>query len=127
MTEPNTDRRAEEARQIHAAIERLLTGTPQQSSGRLSVVALANEAGLKRTTLYDHHRELVDSFLTSAGRNRAVDNAVNSAELATARARITELEQLVASQETMIRTLRTTLVELSLRDPSDVGTIRLVR
>lgn len=78
------------------------------------MVSLAAEAGLNRTKLYDHHRALVDDFLQRAGTHPTAHHADTAAELAAARARINELEQLAASQQAQLQSLRAALVELTL-------------
>lgn len=47
---------------ITAAMRRLLAGKPLQSSGDLTVVALADEAGLRRNKLTHKHTDLKDLF-----------------------------------------------------------------
>lgn len=47
---------------IRTAIQRLLDGTPQRSTGALSVLQLAAEAGLKRWVLTHKHTDLADEF-----------------------------------------------------------------
>lgn len=47
---------------IRRAMERLLDGTPQRSTGALSVLQLANEAGVKRWVLTHKHTDLADEF-----------------------------------------------------------------
>ncbi|GIF01532.1 hypothetical protein [Paractinoplanes rishiriensis] len=56
-TEPTAERDA-----IKAAASRLLTGSPLRSSGALTVVALAEEAGVKRHVLTHRHTDLKDLF-----------------------------------------------------------------
>lgn len=47
---------------IRAAIDRLLAGTPLRSSGSLTIVALADEANVKRHLLTHRHTDLKDEF-----------------------------------------------------------------
>jgi hypothetical protein len=47
---------------IRAAIDRLLAGTPLRSNGSLTVVALADEANVKRHLLTHRHTDLKDEF-----------------------------------------------------------------
>jgi len=56
-----TDRNAERAC-IQAAMDRLLTGTPANSTGALSILQLATEAGVKRWVLTHKHPDLKDEF-----------------------------------------------------------------
>ncbi len=107
---------ASEASEVEAAAERLLNGTAFRSSGRLSVVALAEEAGLRRTRLYELHREHVDAFLTRAGRTPAGPSTqALHGQLEKARAKIAELKAENAAQQSRIRTLLALISELSLQ------------
>lgn len=108
---------AAEASEVEAAAERLLNGTALRSSGRrLSVVALAEEAGMKRTRLYELHREQVDAFLAQAGRIPAGPSMqALQAQLEEARAKIAELEAENAAQQGRIRTLLALVSEISLQ------------
>jgi hypothetical protein len=54
-----TDR---ERGQIHAAMDRLLAGTPLRSDGALTVVSLAVEADVKRHVLTHRNTDLKDEF-----------------------------------------------------------------
>jgi hypothetical protein len=47
---------------IRAAIDRLLAGTPLRSNGSLTIVALADEANVKRHLLTHRHTDLKDEF-----------------------------------------------------------------
>jgi hypothetical protein len=53
-------------RAIIAAMNRLLTGTPQCSNGRLNISQLAIEANVKRWHLTHQHPDLKDLFQTKA-------------------------------------------------------------
>ena len=55
---------------IQAAADRLLAGTPLRSTGELTVVQLAAEAGMKRWLLTHKHRDLAEQFQARA---KAVD------------------------------------------------------
>ncbi len=52
----------EERRQITAAIDRLIGGTPLRSDGNLTIVDLAVEADVKRWVLTHKHTDLKDLF-----------------------------------------------------------------
>ncbi len=52
----------EERAAIAGAMQRLLAGKPLQSSGELTIVTLAAEAGLKRNKLTHKHTDLRDLF-----------------------------------------------------------------
>ncbi|MEU2073992.1 hypothetical protein [Streptomyces sp. NPDC013489] len=58
-------------RDIIAAINRLLSGTPHRSSGRLNVAQLAIEAGVKRWHLTHQHTDLKDQFQAEAAKEEA--------------------------------------------------------
>ncbi len=47
---------------ITAAMARLFAGTPTRSSGNLDILALAQEAGLKRNKLTHRHTDLKHQF-----------------------------------------------------------------
>jgi hypothetical protein len=47
---------------INAAMQRLLDGTPKRSTGGLSILQLAAEAGIKRWVLTHKHTDLADEF-----------------------------------------------------------------
>jgi len=51
---------------IRAAADRLLDGTPLRSTGELTVVQLAAEAGIKRWLLTHKHRDLAEQFQARA-------------------------------------------------------------
>lgn len=113
-----------EAQEVAAAAERLLAGTPIRSSGRPSIVALADEAGLKRTRLYEHHREQVDAFTAKIGNGPTAPGTVRPMDqLGATRARIAELESEAALQAETIRTLMATVVELSLQLHPDTNVL----
>ncbi|WP_435239161.1 hypothetical protein [Streptomyces sp. YPW6] len=54
--------RTAERKNIRAAIDRLLAGTPLRSDGALTVVSLAAEADVKRHVLTHRHTDLKDEF-----------------------------------------------------------------
>ncbi|MEV3845546.1 hypothetical protein AB0L20_18610 [Streptomyces albidoflavus] len=58
-------------RNIIAAINRLLAGTPHRSSGRLNVTQLAVEADVKRWHLTHQHIDLKDRFQAEAAQEEA--------------------------------------------------------
>ncbi|MGW5317878.1 hypothetical protein [Nocardia thailandica] len=57
MPDPDIERAA-----ISAAMTRLLDGAPQRSTGALSILQLANEAGVKRWVLTHKHTDLAAEF-----------------------------------------------------------------
>ncbi|TDC54719.1 hypothetical protein E1258_23615 [Micromonospora sp. KC207] len=54
--------RKDERAEIEAAMNRLLDGLPLRSDGKLTVVCLAIEAGVKRHVLTHKHTDLRDRF-----------------------------------------------------------------
>src|ERR1022692_4964370 len=52
----------DERAEIEAAMDRLLDGIPLRSDGKLTVVSLAAEAGVKRHALTHKHTDLKDRF-----------------------------------------------------------------
>jgi hypothetical protein len=58
-------------RAILAAMNRLFTGTPQRSNGRLNISQLAIEANIKRWHLTHQHPDLKDLFQAQVAENEA--------------------------------------------------------
>ncbi|WP_339129295.1 hypothetical protein WJM95_10340 [Streptomyces sp. f51] len=52
----------DERDRIKAAIDRILSGTPKESNGALTIVALAIEAGVPRNALTQRHPDLKNDF-----------------------------------------------------------------
>lgn len=52
----------DERAEIQAAMGRLLDGTPLRSDGKLTIVSVAAEAGVKRHVLTHRHTDLKDLF-----------------------------------------------------------------
>ncbi|MGP3941874.1 hypothetical protein [Streptomyces sp. 6N106] len=52
----------DERDRIRAAMDRILGGAPQQSNGALTIVALAQEAGVPRNALTQRHLDLKNEF-----------------------------------------------------------------
>ena len=80
-----TDRAAE--REAITAMHRLLTGCPQRSTGALTVLQLAAEAGVKRWVLTHKHPDLKAEF----ERQRAPANGIPAA-YQTLAAQVTDLD-----------------------------------
>jgi septal ring factor EnvC (AmiA/AmiB activator) len=78
---------------IRAAIDRLLAGTPLRSNESLTVVALADEANVKRHLLTHRHTDLKDEFYARVrARGHVPDNERKLREdLSKATGRIKEL------------------------------------
>jgi len=127
MTEtPKSTTRRAEADAITQAMERLFSGTSTRSSGRLSIVALAAEAGMKKTRLYDHHRDLVAEFNRRAGNtSREPGVAELASQLQTARRQIRELQNQIDEGLARERTLLAVIAELSLLADDSSNVIQL--
>jgi septal ring factor EnvC (AmiA/AmiB activator) len=119
MTTPAPGERA----QIRAAMDRILAGTPERSSGALTVVALALEAGVPRNALTQRHTDLKNEFYQRV-KERGADNEDEVRLRATiARLRKTidgknrELAQLRADVPALVRAVsQLTLENQQLRD-----------
>lgn len=83
MPDPDTERAA-----INAAMNRLLDGTPQRSTGALSILQLANEAGVKRWVLTHKHTDLAAEFRRRARHTDGIPPAFSGMET-----RLRELER----------------------------------
>lgn len=77
MTTPATTEKDPIRKKIHAAMDRLLTGKPLRSTGRLSVSQLAVEAGVARWRLTHEHLDLKELF---QARVKAAENAAATTE-----------------------------------------------
>lgn len=86
---------------IKAAASRLLAGTPLRSNGALTVVALAEEAGVKRHVLTHRHTDLKDLFYAQVRTRGQVPDSERRlrAELDTTRRRLTEANDQIKSLE----------------------------
>ncbi|WP_433611992.1 hypothetical protein [Prescottella agglutinans] len=117
---------ASERQQVEEAIERLLSGCPQVSSGDHTVVALAIESGVKRTRLYEQYPDLLTGFKTRAQQTVTPRLAAAvSHELTAARDRIDELSDENVRLRARIRTLCAVIAELSIqRDGENVVAFR---
>ncbi|WP_375424191.1 hypothetical protein [uncultured Friedmanniella sp.] len=82
----------DERRLIRDAMDRLLTGQPIRSTGALTVVALAEEADVKRHLLTHRHPDLKDEFYAKVRAQGDVPQ--NELDL---RARVADLEAKVES------------------------------
>ncbi|MEU9101108.1 hypothetical protein [Streptomyces sp. NPDC048361] len=80
---------AKEIRAITDAMVRLLIGTPLHSDGKLTVVSLATEAGLRRNKLTHKHTGLKDLFYALVKDRAAVPDALPDS----ARARAAKQQQ----------------------------------
>jgi septal ring factor EnvC (AmiA/AmiB activator) len=119
MTTPAPDERA----QIRAAMDRILAGTPERSSGALTVVALALEAGVPRNALTQRHTDLKNEFYQRVKESGADNEDEVRLRATIARLRKTidgknrELAQLRADVPALVRAVsQLTLENQQLRD-----------
>jgi len=115
---------------IRAAMDRILAGTPERSSGALTVVALAVEAGVPRNALTQRHTDLKDEFYQRIRERGAVneDEARLRATIARLRQTIAgknkELSQLRADVPALVRAVhQLTLENQQLRDARADGSV----
>ena len=133
MSKPSDSSADQERRTIRDAMQRLLDGQPARSDGKLTIKALAEEAGVKRWLLTHKHTDLQDEFrariatrgtlppaqqaLVDENDELRARNADLSEQLAVARdearqlARIVQVltlenEQLRSASDAKVRTLR---------------------
>ena len=107
-----------ERKEIEAAIQRLLEGTPLRSTGELTVVQLAAEAGVKRWKLTHQHVDLMRRFqaavrqadtespLIAPWRDRAADLEAGNRAL---RERNAELQATIQAYAEVIADLSTAI------------------
>jgi hypothetical protein len=93
------------------AADRLLTGTPQRSTGNLSIVQLAIEADLKYWIIAQKHTDLRDHFQRLAAVARRQPGTGSAYEELQTKYR--ELRLHCAGLETLLQTYATVINELS--------------
>ena len=124
MTAVPLDREADPVRRaITAAMNRLLTGTPQRSNGRLNISQLAVEADVKRWHLTHQHTDLKDLFQTQAAnqdskRSAHLRSADDFQNLQQAHA---ELQKRCRYLEARLQTYATALNLLALENAAQSG------
>jgi hypothetical protein len=89
----------DERDRIRAAMDRILTGTPERSNGALTVVALALEADVPRNALTQ--RDLKAEFYARVQERGGVSEVE-----ARLRATITKLKKTIANKNTELQQLR---------------------
>jgi AcrR family transcriptional regulator len=92
----------DERGQIRAAMKRILAGTPEQSNGALTIVALALEAGVPRNALTQRHPDLKNEFYECVR-----ERSGTSEDEIRLRATIARLRQTIASKNKELSQLRT--------------------
>jgi hypothetical protein len=91
----------DERERITAAMTRILSGCPEHSNGALSVVALAQEAGVPRNALTQRHLDLKNQFYEHARQRGATPDV----EIRL-RATITTLKKTIAGNNRELAQLR---------------------
>jgi hypothetical protein len=119
-----------ERERIRAAMDRILAGAPERSSGALTVVALATEAGVPRNAITQRHTDLKNEFYQRIKERSAVneDEARLRATIArlrkTIEAKNRELAQLRADVPALVRAVsQLTLENQQLRDARASGSV----
>ncbi len=108
------ERNDEEHQQVRAAMNRLRDNKAEQSNGARTVVALADESGVPRQRLYEHHSDLLNEFKATVGCGPVTPNAESlQRQLAQARAHNQELAAENAHLRSKIRTLSAVITELT--------------
>lgn len=104
----------EERQRVRAAMSRIRDNEADQSNGGRTVVALADESGVPRQRLYEHHSDLLDEFKATVGQVPITPNAqALQRQLAQARAHNQELADVNAQLRSKIRTLSAVITELT--------------
>lgn len=95
------NRAIDERQQIRDAMHRILSDTPQNSSGALTITALAQEAGVPRNALTQRHTDLKNEFYNKV----AARGATPDVEIRL-RAQIAKLKKTIANQRKDLERLR---------------------
>jgi len=103
---PHDRRMRATADKLRAALDRLVCGTPERppsrhSAHRLTVAALAREAGVARNAIYTNHRDILDE-LGQAQRRGTVHDRLDSTEQ-----KIAEQRAVIDDMQIQIRQLAT--------------------
>ncbi|WP_006243702.1 hypothetical protein [Mycolicibacterium tusciae] len=107
-------RNDDERQRVRAAINRLRDNKAEQSNGAHTVVALADESGIPRQRLYEHHGDLLNEFKATVGCGPVTPNAdALQRQLAQARDHNQELAAENAQLRSKIRTLSAVITELT--------------
>ncbi|GAS93504.1 hypothetical protein LIX17_25220 (plasmid) [Mycobacterium avium subsp. hominissuis] len=107
-------RNDEERLLVQAAMIRLRENQAERSNGAHTIVALADESGISRQRLYEHHSDLLNEFKASVGCGPVAPNAeALQRQLAQARHHHQELAAENAQLRSKIRTLSAVITELT--------------
>ncbi|WP_069752710.1 hypothetical protein [Streptomyces sp. EN16] len=97
----------DERDRIRAAMDRILRGTAQHSNGALTIVALAQEAGVPRNALTQRHLDLKNDFYAQVrARGQTPHSEIRL------RQQIVKLKELRATDATELAQLRTDVEHL---------------
>jgi uncharacterized coiled-coil protein SlyX len=108
---------ADERDRIHAAMDRILGGTAENSNGALTIVALAHEAGVPRNALTQRHTDLRAQFyahVQARGGTSEVETRLRQTITrlkATIANKNTELDRLRADLPALVRTINVLTLE----------------
>jgi chromosome segregation ATPase len=104
----------EERQLVRAAMSRLRDNKAERSNGAHTVVTLADESGVPRQRLYEHHSDLLNEFKATVGCGPVLPNVeALQRQLAQARDRNQELASENAQLRSKIRTLSAVITELT--------------
>ncbi|MFA7509086.1 MULTISPECIES: hypothetical protein [Mycolicibacterium] len=107
-------RNDEERQLVQAAMSRLRESKAERSNGAHTVVALADESGIPRQRLYEHHSDLLNEFKESVGCGPVGSNVeALQRQLAEASDHNQELAAENAELRGKIRTLSAVIAELT--------------
>ena len=114
MASSDTDQLQAEARELTAAIARLLAGEPCRSNGKLTVSTLSAEAAIPRQRLYEHHGEaLADFKVRAGGGSLTLNQQALQQRLTDAEGKIRNLEADKRLLQDQIAALTVVIVELT--------------
>ena len=104
----------EERQRVRAAINRIRDNKAEESNGARTVVALADESGIPRQRLYEHHGDLLNEFKATVECGPITPNVeALQRQLAQAQEHNQELAAENAQLRSKIRTLSAVITELT--------------
>ncbi|MGT2530690.1 hypothetical protein ACU4GG_29165 [Streptomyces nojiriensis] len=92
----------DERDRIRAAMDRILGGTPENSNGALTIVALAQEAGVPRNALTQRHLDLKNEFYERVRERGATPDVETRL-----REKVVKLKETIANKNEELNQLRT--------------------
>jgi len=121
-------RNDEERQRVRAAMSRLQDNKAEQSNGARTVLALADESGISRQRLYEHHSDLLNEFKVTVGYGPVAANAeALQRQLAQARDHNQELAAENTQLRSKIRTLSAVITELTHDTSGDNVVVSMAR